>query len=371
MGRRHRRKHRRSIIATTVSQPGARHALATPDALYSPESISVIGYGPAGYEEHVFTKVEDIATFSSKWPVLWIDIDGLGNSPLILALGKYFCLPTLVLEDVFDVSRLPKIEEYEKFLFIIMKNGICTEMFETEQISLIVMDNIVISIQEKPGDSYTQVRSRIRDGAGKIRQFGSDYLAYALMDATLEGYFPILEVMKRRLDAIEDTFIDASGHNVIRQIHDIKNDLLFMHSAVWPVRDIMLTLSHDDIPVIKPATAPYIRDCQDQAKQVTELTEFYRLIASDLMNTYLAFSDNKANEIMKVLTMVATIFIPLSFITSLYGMNFDRSASPYNMPELGMRYGYLSLLAFMATIATFILGMFWRFGWIGSRRRRH
>ena len=350
-----------------IDKPGARHALKTRDPLFSPNTMNVIGYGPSGFDEVAYTRVSDIAEFANKWPVTWVDVDGLGNSELILAIGKELGLPILLLEDVFNTNHQPKIEIYEKLIFIIFKNGIYAEAFETEQISMVLMDKMVITFQERPGDSFSQVRGRIRDGMGKMRQFGSDYLAYALMDAVVEGYYPILEALKKKLDMIEDSFITEKGTNVIRHIHDVKNDLLYLHSAVWPIRDITMALSHDDLPAVTASTHHNLRDCQDQAKQVTDLTEFYRLIASDLMNTYLAFSDHKANEVMKVLTMVATIFIPLSFLTGLYGMNWDRS-SPYNMPELGYRYGYPAILGVMLFIVIGILTMFWRSGWIGKRR---
>ena len=324
-----------------------------------------MGYGPEGYEELRCNHISELAEFMAKWPVVWIDVDGLGNSELILSLGKELKLPILLLEDVFNASHLPKIESYDNFVFMILKNGLYGEVFETEQISMVLMDKLVITIQEKPGDSFLQVRNRIRDGAGKIRQFGSDYLAYALVDAVIEGYYPILDAIKKKLDVIEDIFIGDNDADVIHRIHDIKNDLLFLHSAAWPMMDITLALAHEDVPVVTQATKHNLRDCQDQAKQVTNLTEFYRLVASDLMTTYLAFGDHKANEVMKVLTMVATIFIPLNFIAALYGMNFDRS-SPYNMPELSYRYGYPMVITIMLTVVILILLMFRRRGWLGK-----
>lgn len=362
---RKRRKHHSHPRAITA---GATFIPAALPGMYVPQHVTVIGYGREGFDEATFTDVSDIAAFAERWPVVWVDVDGLGNNALSQSLAQTFGLDRLVLEDIYDTRHFPKIEEYEKYLFMILKNGLCNGSFETEQISLVLMDKFVITFQERRGDSFEQVRKRIRDGAGRIRQFGSDYLAYAVIDAVVESYYPILELMKQRLDGIEDTFIETTGVDVIRQIHDIKNDLLFLHSAIWPIHDITLMLAHDDTPIVTKATAHYLRDCQDQAKRVTDLSEFYRLIASDLMNTYLAFNDNKANEIMKVLTMVATIFIPLGFIAGLYGMNFDRSASPYNMPELGMRYGYPCVLLVMLTVACSLLVMFWRRGWFEDNR---
>jgi magnesium transporter len=364
--RRHRKRHYHMALPPTV--PGADAADIPLYAVHSPSKVIVLGYGPSGFEETVFTCAGDITAFAAKWPVVWVDIDGLGNKELNTSLAEAFGLDRLAMEDILDTRHFPKIEIYENYILMILKNGLSGEVFETEQISMILMQKIIITFQERPGDSFNKIRERIRAGSGKIRQFGSDYLAYALTDAIVEGYYPILEAMKQRLDAIEDTFIEATGMDVIRQIHDVKNDLLFLHSAIWPIYAITLAMSHDDTPIVTVATAHYLRDCQDQAKRVTDLSEFYRLIASDLMNVYLAFNDNKANDIMKVLTMVATIFIPLSFIASLYGMNFDRTG-PYSMPELGMRYGYPAVLLVMLLIATGLLLMFWRRGWFGHARR--
>ena len=361
------RRRRRALHAAIPDITPGTPAPASPCApVYNPKAITVMGYGPGGYEEITLSHIDELEALATRWPVVWIDVDGLGNMDLTQSLAHYFDLDRLVMEDIFDTSHFPKVEEYEKYLFMIVKNGIFEEVFLTEQISIVLMEKFVITFQERPGDSFNQLRQRIRSGAGRIRKFGSDYLAYAIIDAVIESYYPILGCMKSRLDTIEDTFLQATPVNIIHQIHDIKNDLLFMHSAIWPIHNITLSLAHDDIPFITNATSHYLRDCQDQAKRVTELSEFYRMIASDLMNTYLAFSDSQANQVMKVLTLVTTIFIPLSFIASLYGMNFDHSASPYNMPELSTRYGYPIVLSVMFIIAVGIIFTFKRKGWIGS-----
>ncbi len=358
-------KRRRYPVEAPAQKQNGR-ILSAIDAAYSPCTVTVTGYGPGGFEEINLTKIDDIAAISAKWPVVWVDVDGLGNSQLIMDLGKACGLDQLALEDIFDTRHPPKIEEYEHYLFLVLKNGILGEIFETEQISVVLGQKTVLTFQERPGESFSRVRNRIRNG-GRIRQFGSDYLTYAIIDAVIESYYPILDAMKRRLDEVEDSFLGRNAIDVIRQIHDVKNDLLFLHSALWPIHDITLTLANEDAAYVKPAIKHYLRDCQDQAKRVTDLSEFYRLLASDLMNTYLAFNDSHANEVMKVLTMVATIFIPLSFIAALYGMNFDPAVSPYNMPELKMRYGYPAVLILMLTITVFILFMFWRRGWLGKR----
>lgn len=351
--------------------PGALAPLAATAPHHAPKGVNVLGYGPTGYEERADAELSVIAELRAKWPVVWVDVDGLGNTQLITQIGEMLGLDRLAMEDIFDTHQVPKAEEFEHYLLAIIKNGLFTDQqhFQSEQIALVLTDGLVVTFQECPGDSFEQLRKRIRGSVGRVRQFGADYLLYAVIDAVIESYYPILENIKCQLDSVEDLFIRADA-NVIRRIHELKYTLLLLHSSVWPVHDVLSALNHDDVACITPATAHFLRDCQDQAKRVTDLSEFYRLIASDLMNTYLAFSDNKANQIMKVLTMVSTIFIPLSFIAGVYGMNFDTTVSRYNMPELKSRFGYPVVLSIMFVIAMISLIAFWRAGWIGRRRAR-
>lgn len=351
--------------------PGELVPLGAQNAHHSPKSVTVLGYGPTGYEERTDAGIEVITELRAKWPVVWVDVDGLGNTQLITSIGDLLGLDRLVLEDIFDTHQIPKSEEYDQYLLTVIKNGLFIDgRFQSEQIAMILTKGLLVTFQECPGDSFEQLRKRIRGAIGRVRQFGADYLLYAVVDAVIESYYPILENIKCQLDSVEELFIKADGGHVIRRIHELKYTLLLLHSAVWPVHDVLLALNHEDVACITPATTHFLRDCQDQAKRVTDLSEFYRLLASDLMNTYLAFSDNKANQIMKVLTMVSTIFIPLSFIASVYGMNFDTSVSRYNMPELKSRFGYPTVLSVMFAIACVLLVAFWRAGWLGRKRVR-
>lgn len=367
---RHHHHHHQHHLAPQPITPGALAPLAAVSPQHAPKNVTVVGYGPQGYEERAEATLSDIVELRAKWPVVWADVDGLGNAELVTSIGELLGLDRLVLEDIFDTHQPAKAEQYDRYLFAILKSGLFIDQkyFQSEQIALVMSDGLVMTFQECPGDSFEQLRKRIRGPIGRVRQFGADYLVYAVIDAVIESYYPILEKIKGRLDAVEEMFIDAHGADVIHYIHELKTTLLVLHSAIWPIHDVLLALNHEDVSCFTPATSHFLRDCQDQAKRVTELSEFYRLLASDLMNTYLAFSDNRANQIMKVLTMVATIFIPLSFVAGVYGMNFDPAASPYNMPELRSRYGYPIAMTLMLSIASGLLVAFWRAGWLGRKR---
>jgi magnesium transporter len=227
--------------------------------------------------------------------------------------------------------------------------------------------NFVVTFQEKPGDCFGNVRQRLRAGKGLLRKSGPDYLAYALLDAVVDGYFPVLEVYGERLEHLEDQIVADMPADCLLRIHDLRRDLLTLRRAVWPLREAINTLLRD-AETIQKETRLYLNDCYDHTVQIMDLVETYREIASGLMEVYLSSMGNRLNEVMKMLTIIATIFIPLTFIAGIYGMNFDTEASPWNMPELEWAYGYPACLLFMATIAGILLAYFRRRGWIGSRR---
>jgi magnesium transporter len=238
-------------------------------------------------------------------------------------------------------------------------------------------ENFVLTFQEGGGDCFDPVRKRLRRKRGRIRDVGADYLAYALLDAVIDGFYPVLEDCGERLGVLEDEIIGAPSGAAVTDVHDLKHDLLTLRRAIWPQREMINTLLRDESELVSAATRIYLRDCYDHAVQLMDIVETYREIASALVDVYLSSVSARLNEIMKVLTIIATIFIPLSFIASVYGMNFDRNASPLNMPELGWRYGYVFSLALMLAIALGLLYYFRRRGWLGgtgeqrkARRRR-
>lgn len=340
-----------------------------PTALQS--SVRVTAYSAADLVERELLSIDEVADYRQKYPVTWVDVEGLGNLALIRKLGQLFGLHLLSLEDVVNVHQRAKVEQYHDHLFIVahmpVRGG---ERFETEQLSLFLGKDFVVSFQEgKPGDPLAPVRDRIRSKDSQIRSEGADYLAYALLDASIDAYFPLLEVFGERLEAIEDRVLTTHDQRILGRIHNIKRDLLGLRRILWPHRDALSSLTRGGSSLIRSETGIYFRDCYDHVVRIIELLETYREVGSDLTDLYLTGLSNRTNEIMKVLTIISTIFIPLSFISGVYGMNFNTGTSPWNMPELDWRYGYPFALTLMATVAIGFLTFFLRRGWINFRRR--
>ncbi|HSM19603.1 MAG TPA: magnesium/cobalt transporter CorA, partial [Hyphomicrobiales bacterium] len=280
-------------------------------------------------------------------------------------------LSPLALEDVVNVHQRPKAEEFDDHVFAVMRMVRPETGAETEQVSLFFGADYVISFQERPGDSFDPVRDRLRRDRGRLRQQGPDYLAYALIDAVIDGYFPVLEDYGEEIESLEDAVIGAPDPSQVERLHHMKRDLLLLRRAVWPMRDMINVLIRDESPFVSSQTRLYLRDPHDHAIRLMDIVETYREIATGLLDVYLLSMSAKLNEVMKLLTIIATVFIPLSFLTGLWGMNFDR-ASPYNMPELGWRFGYPMALIVMFAIAAGLGWYFWRKGWLtddGNRGR--
>jgi len=361
-------RRKRSIPASYKPNPGSAPGLLTVNPQSYPTELLVIGYGPDGHMEQICTKVEEIEKFVSAWPNVWVNVIGFGNIQLIEDVGNLFTLDRLSLEDVLDTSHRPKVEYYENYVFTILNAASYSEQFESEQISIFLKKNVVVVFEEKPGSSFKQVRERIRRGTGKIRAAGTDYLYYALLDETIDRYFPILDKLNHQLTTLEDEIMmneqRSQTKDVINNIHHAKSDLLLLHKAVWPVSDIISMLMREDSPLITKTTRGFLRDCYDHAMQANELVQFYRDTASGLLNTFLAYEGHKTNDIVKTLTIISAIFIPLNFIAGIYGMNFDPGHSPFNMPELDWKYGYPFALGLMLMVALFMLLRFRKKGWV-------
>jgi magnesium transporter len=235
---------------------------------------------------------------------------------------------------------------------------------DTEQVSIFLSKTVVITFQERAGDSFEPVRQRIRQGKGRIRGEKVDYLVYALIDATVDGYFPALDVGGEALATLEDEVVISPKPEHIEHVHNLKRNLLALRRAIWPTRDLLSTLLRDEFGLVSDATRVYLRDVHDHTVQLIDIIETYREIASGLVDAYLSSQSTRLNEIMKFLTIMATVFLPLTFVTGLYGMNFD-TESPWNMPELTWPFGYAFALLIMAGAAVGLLYLFWRRGWIG------
>lgn len=301
--------------------------------------------------------------------ITWVDVRGIRDKATFQRLGEIFRLHPLALEDVVNVPQRPKADAYKDQQVIVgrmvqIEDGMVT----TEQIGIIFGHGFVVTVQEEAEhDCLDCVRERIRRSRGAIRGKPSDYLAYAILDAVIDGFYPVLEVMGEQLEQME---IDATETKkpMSRQIHAIKRQLLTVRRAIWPQRDLLNTLLREESEHVSADTRLYLRDTYDHAVQVMDMVETFREIASGLMDLYLSGVSNRMNEIMKVLTIISTIFLPLTFIAGVYGMNFDVDASPYNMPELRWRYGYLFSLGLMAASILGLLVFYRRKGWLGGSR---
>jgi magnesium transporter len=272
-----------------------------------------------------------------------------------------------VLEDIVNVPQRPKVEQYENHLVIVTRMVTPREDelgFYSEQVSFVLGRHYLLTVQEEPEiDTFRPIRDRIRTGLGSIRKQGADYLAYALFDTIIDGFFPVLEDYGERIEQLEDEVVLKPTRQTVEKIYDIKRELLALRRAIWPQREAINTLIRDGSELISHPVRVYLRDCYDHATQVMDMVETYRELTASLMDVYLSSVSNKMNEVMKVLTVISTIFIPLTFLSGLYGMNFDPQASPLNMPELQWYWGYPACLTAMGTITVGLVIFFWQRGW--------
>ncbi len=331
----------------------------------------MISYDPAGIDVLPIPGVAALRKkMAGKRGVTWIDVAGVGDAGVLQEIGEIFGLHGLALEDVINVHQRPKIEEYPEHTFIVMQMSEIDDDFIPEQFSIFLGKDYVLSFQEKPGDCFDVIRTRLNQENSRIRHEGADYLAYALIDAVTDSYFPILERYGEAIETLEDEILDIPDIRCIHELHAFRRKLMLIRRAIWPLRDVLNTLTREHSPYISPQTQIYFRDCSDHCFQLIDIVDTARELAANIADLYHSGASVRMNEIMTVLTIIATIFIPLGFVASLYGMNFDRAVSPWNMPELGWRYGYLFSLALMATIASGLLGYFWYKNWIGPRKKR-
>lgn len=301
--------------------------------------------------------------------VVWIDVQGLADHDALREIAEVFDLHVLALEDIVHVHQRPKLETYPDHLFVVTRMPHVDEEVLTEQVSMVLGKNYLITFQERPGDCFDTVRQRIRAGKGRIRQTGPDYLAYALIDAVLDAYFPLLERYGDAVEDLEFSVTSAAEQVPLPRLHRLKRELLELRRAIWPQREMIGALQRDETGLVNDGTRTYLRDCHDHALQLLDIVETYREIASSVMDLYLSSINLRMNEAIKVLTIIATVFIPLSFVASIYGMNFDPDVSPFNMPELGWYLGYPFALSLMLIVALSFLVYFWRRGWIGPDRK--
>lgn len=299
--------------------------------------------------------------------VSWVDVKGLGSENILKRLGRIFQLHPLVLEDVVNVPQRPKVEDYPQQLVIITQMAVLKPSgkgFWLEQVSLVVGKNYLLTVQEKPDkDCFLPVRKRIKYNKGSIRNMGADYLAYALWDAIIDGFFPVLEVYGEKIEDLEDEVLFNPNNTSLADVYQVKRELLALRRAIWPQRNALNTLIRDGSKAIDPEILVFLRDCYDHTVQIIDIIETYRELASSLTDIYLSAISNRMNEVMKLLTVISSIFIPLTFIAGIYGMNFDPKVSPWNMPELSWYFGYPLCWLLMASTTIALVYFFWRRGW--------
>jgi magnesium transporter len=355
----------RLLVPRRRTPPGASPGTLVPDPSALPPVIELMAYGKDGVHEQRIEQVDELLQLVGRRPITWVNVQGLGDVELIRRLGEVFDVHQLALEDVVNVHQRPRVDEYEDHLFIVCRMPGPRVGSGSEQISMFLGKDYLLTFQERPGDCFDVVRKRIRRDGTRLRQAGPDYLAYTLLDAVTDSYFPLLEEYGEMVEALEENVLSDPRVPVVRELQDVKRALLGVRRAVWPLRDLFTVLVREDSAFVSEETHVYFRDCYDHVIQLMDVIETYREIASGLVDIYLSSLSARMNEIMKVLTIIATIFIPLGFIASLYGMNFNRDASPWNMPELDWHYGYPYAVGLMIVVAVGLLYYFRRKRWIG------
>jgi magnesium transporter len=317
-------------------------------------TFTIIDYDADNLQETEVAGIDECLAYRDKKSVTWINISGLHDVEIIEKLGEKFNLHPLLMEDIVNTEQRPKLEDYDDYLFVILKMLYSegeNHLIQHEQISLIVTPSVVISLQEKEGDVFDPVRQRIRKGKGRIRKSGTDYLAYVLIDTVVDHYFKVFEEIGIKIEELQEEVLANPSTEILQSIQNLKREMIFIRKSIWPLREIISGLLRSESALIKEDILPYLRDVYDHTIQVIDTTETFRDMLSGMLDIYLSSLSNKMNEVMKVLTIMATIFIPLTFIAGIYGMNFEF------MPELKWHWSYPALWVILITI--FVLMVFW------------
>ncbi|HVS14730.1 MAG TPA: magnesium/cobalt transporter CorA [Thermoanaerobaculia bacterium] len=345
------------------SRPGT---LIAPEDAQSTQVRAVL-YDEDGVEEVEVDDLDDVKQILADGRKCWVDVRGLGSPAAITAIADLFHVHPLALEDAVNVPQRPDTHVFETHQQVVARGVMADSRpsrIEFEQITLFVGERTLLTIQEHIDDTFEAIRVRLRQGKGPIRRLASGYLAYAILDTIIDGYFPMFEQFGDHLEDLESLVLVEASPLVIDDVNAAKKDLLMLRRALWPQREMVASLVREPTPFFDSQTQVYLHDCYDHCIQLLDVVETYREMASGLMSTYLSAVGNRTNEVMKVLTIMATIFIPLTFIAGIYGMNFA------HMPELAWRWSYPILLAGMGVLAVGMLAFFRRLGWLGGRRGR-
>ncbi len=323
--------------------------------------ISIIDYNTTKFQEEEIQAVEECFIFKDKPTVTWINIDGLHQTEILEKLGDCYGFHPLVLEDILNTDQRPKMEDYGDYVYIVLRSleyNHQKDEIESDQISIIMGQNFVFSFQEKEGDTFDPIRERIRSGKGRIRKMGADYLTYSLLDSIVDNYFVLLEKLGEKIEFLEEQLVTSPTPETLQTIHNLKRELLFLRKAVWPLREVVSSLERGESSLIQASTRIYLRDLYDHTIQVIDNVETFRDMISGILDIYLSSVSNRLNSVMKVLTIIATIFMPLTFLAGIYGMNFKY------MPELEWRWGYPFICFVMMGIGIFMLFYFKKKKWL-------
>jgi magnesium transporter len=323
--------------------------------------ITLIDYDAEFLQEKVLDDIEEAFPLKDLPTVTWINIDGLHQLDIIEKVGQHFNIHPLVLEDIVNTGQRPKTEEFEDLIFVVLKMlhyNENSEKITSEQFSLVLGPNFLVSFQEIQGDVFKTVRERIRKPKTRIRKAGCDYLAYALIDAIVDNYFLILEKLGENIEAIEEDLLENPSPETLQTLHEMKREMIYLRKQIWPIREIINSLAKSESSLIQEQLHVYFRDVYDHTIQIIDTIESYRDILAGMLDIYLSTLSNRMNEVMKVLTIIATIFIPITFVAGIYGMNFKF------MPELEWRWGYATVWAIIVVVAGIMIGFFKKKQWL-------
>ncbi len=323
-------------------------------------AITLIQFDSETCEFAALGSLEELTKTQKPNMVSWLNVEGLGNIDVLSEIGNFFSIHPLTMEDILNTDQRPKIEFFDDYVFIIIKmiRTLKDNNIDYEQVSLILKGDMVITFQEREGDVFDPIRERIRTGGGRIRKNRADYLAYALLDIIADHYFLILENFGERIEALEDKSLTGAGKSTTEEIHGIRHELLTLRKYIWPLRTVMTSLMRDASDFFSPHVVPYLRDLNDHVFQAIDTLEIYRDSITGVLDIYLSSMSNKMNDIMRLLTVISTIFIPLTFIVGIYGMNFKY------MPELDSPLGYPIVWGFMILLSTAMIWLFKRKKWL-------
>ena len=358
MSRTHKYKMKRS---SKIGLPPGSPVYIGPEKPVSVQpQLTIIEYDANTFAECEVKHPQDILPLKPSPMVNWINVDAVHNVPVLAELGEAFKLHPLMLEDILNTDQRPKVEIMDDAVYIILKMfdfDMGTQDIVTEQVSLVLGRNFLITFQQEVGNEFDPVRQRLKADGGRLRKEGPDFLAYTLLDVVVDRYFLVLEKIGECLEDVEESLFSRPPADTLARLHHIKRELIFMRKNVWPVREVVASLQRSDTQLIQPATQTYLRDVYDHTIQAMDTLETYRDLLGGIQDLYLSILSNRMNEIMKVLTVISTIFIPLTFIVGVYGMNF------HYMPELSQPWGYPAVWLVMLLIAGGMVIYFKRQRW--------